>query len=381
MPISNGIITAPVSIQDVQTAIGDNSIDLSNLCKSVKINKWSKMKPVIKNNIFASGINELAFWWRGDNGMSGFNIPVYTSIQNLLNAIDTGGASQEGKAGIIDWDYIPPTGGQDSAYRLADFNNYNHAAYSIFESFAGSTQAQVSAGSTVYGNLITRGDSNIMIWYDDINGIINSHAIDLKNWRFGIAIRLVGSTGTTIRWKTAASPLRIELPIVDGLSTANLPVGSYYMYPFFCNGGEYDSQGSTGGSTDTPSLFIPVPNISRRTLTLAGSYVEMTITAVERQAIATRLNVSLTYENNTNSAVTISGAKLLVRFQNKDFTDAMVVGEQTVDVSSYTVPAGGKTVTSVLVQGVQTNVQYRVWFSYSGTLGTVRTYMDEFSKD
>ena len=39
-----GIISAPVSIDDVKRALGESSNDLATLCKSENINIWSKYK-------------------------------------------------------------------------------------------------------------------------------------------------------------------------------------------------------------------------------------------------------------------------------------------------------------------------------------------------
>ena len=40
-----GIISAPVSIDDVKQALGESSNDLATLCKSVNLNPYSKYKP------------------------------------------------------------------------------------------------------------------------------------------------------------------------------------------------------------------------------------------------------------------------------------------------------------------------------------------------
>jgi hypothetical protein len=42
----SGIISAPVSIDDVKRALGESSNDLATLCKSENINIWSKYKPI-----------------------------------------------------------------------------------------------------------------------------------------------------------------------------------------------------------------------------------------------------------------------------------------------------------------------------------------------
>ena len=52
MSVSNGIISAPVSISDIQNAIGTSGGgDLATLCKSNNIKMWAKWKPVPKSLI------------------------------------------------------------------------------------------------------------------------------------------------------------------------------------------------------------------------------------------------------------------------------------------------------------------------------------------
>ena len=46
MSIVNGIITAPVSIEDIKEILNESSNDIATLCKSSNINMWSKYKPV-----------------------------------------------------------------------------------------------------------------------------------------------------------------------------------------------------------------------------------------------------------------------------------------------------------------------------------------------
>ena len=43
---NTGIISAPVSIDDVKRALGESSNDLATLCKSENINIWSRYKPI-----------------------------------------------------------------------------------------------------------------------------------------------------------------------------------------------------------------------------------------------------------------------------------------------------------------------------------------------
>ena len=49
---SNGIITTPISINDISGCLGDGSKDLGTLCTSGMINKWSMYKPVKYAKLF-----------------------------------------------------------------------------------------------------------------------------------------------------------------------------------------------------------------------------------------------------------------------------------------------------------------------------------------
>lgn len=64
MAYNNGKITAPVSIRDVQQALGVSSTDLKTLCISPNINPWARYKPILipyKNN----GGSETTYEGRG----------------------------------------------------------------------------------------------------------------------------------------------------------------------------------------------------------------------------------------------------------------------------------------------------------------------------
>lgn len=71
MSHSNGIISAPVSIDDIKSVLGESSNDLGTLCKSSAINMWSKKKPVRLATAFPD-IN--GNWWRADDGDLGIQI-------------------------------------------------------------------------------------------------------------------------------------------------------------------------------------------------------------------------------------------------------------------------------------------------------------------
>lgn len=114
MANSGGHISKPISVEDVASVLGVNSTDIGTLCRSTKINKWSKYKP-IRNNTNFGILNESEF----KEANYGFNIPRYSSAITLKNSLASAG-----------WIYQYANG----IYRLTDFNNYSHRAPKILPS-------------------------------------------------------------------------------------------------------------------------------------------------------------------------------------------------------------------------------------------------------
>lgn len=155
-----GIISAPVSIDDVKRALGESSNDLATLCKSENINIWSKYKPISckgefkeypiredSDEIVTSSYNKYTCVVR-----CGMNIPMdtYKNLRNNYggegfaikgcynfyidnvygsNGIDKD-ASTSGSHAVNASGKHFPKGGANSPYRLGDFRNYNAKAES-----------------------------------------------------------------------------------------------------------------------------------------------------------------------------------------------------------------------------------------------------------
>lgn len=131
MPTNKGVIRAPVSIEDVRRTIGDNSTDVGTLCRSSKINRWAIYKPEKINKVGMITLND-----RKDNNM-GLTPVTLARLKNSNYHIATAqNTVSEVESEIRMWDYQPPTGGNNSPYRLSDFvndtlvtsNGYNHEA-------------------------------------------------------------------------------------------------------------------------------------------------------------------------------------------------------------------------------------------------------------
>ena len=153
----SGIISAPVSIDDVKRALGESSNDLATLCKSENINIWSKYKPISckgefkeypiredSEEIVTSSYNKYTCVVR-----CGMNIPMDTYknlrynyggegfaikgcynfyIDNVYgnNGIDKDASTGSHAVNASGKHF--PKGGTNSPYRLGDFRNYNAKA-------------------------------------------------------------------------------------------------------------------------------------------------------------------------------------------------------------------------------------------------------------
>lgn len=217
-----GIISAPVSIDDVKQALGESSNDLATLCKSENINIWSKYKPISckgefkeypiredSDEIVTSSYSKYTCVVR-----CGMNIPMDT-YKNLRNNYGGEGFAINGcynlyvdniygKNSGISADTTTmvsgkhfPKGGANSPYRLSDFRNYNSKAKDnrCLTSLPQYNTVEVYYSSTPKFNCVlymnTNVDNNTNLTMDDI-------ITDLSlAWSFWIQIRYDSPYNTT----------------------------------------------------------------------------------------------------------------------------------------------------------------------------------------
>lgn len=113
MPYSNGEIWAPVGWEDVRRALGEKFEDIGRLCRSEKINKWARYKPVVYPG----------FPIRFQSGITAFENKTGLSVST---AIDT--PSSIANYEDFEISYERPTGNMSSPYRATDFAKYYHYA-------------------------------------------------------------------------------------------------------------------------------------------------------------------------------------------------------------------------------------------------------------
>lgn len=209
-----GIISAPVSIDDVKRALGESSNDLATLCKSENINIWSKYKPISckgefkeypiredSEEIVTSSYSNYTCVVR-----CGMNIPMDT-YKNLRNNYGGEGFAIEacknlyidnvyGQTGGIHGDTTTmvsgkhfPKGGANSPYRLSDFRNYSSKATrsSFMTSIPQFHNVEIYYSSTPKFNCVLYKNTNVD---DNTNLTMDDIITDLSlAWSFWIQIR------------------------------------------------------------------------------------------------------------------------------------------------------------------------------------------------
>lgn len=148
MGVSNGIISAPVSLRDPYTCMGvgkyNGQYDLGHVCsnKHGKTNKWSKFKPIRHHSL--QELEDDAFETDNHYGVDvydiyGMRIDISHNMigngwtqQGMVTNIagDTEGFFYKFSKGMLsEWEYLPPRGGAyNEIYRQTDFIGYNHTS-------------------------------------------------------------------------------------------------------------------------------------------------------------------------------------------------------------------------------------------------------------
>ena len=217
-----GIISAPVSIDDVKQALRESSNDLATLCKSENINIWSKYKPISCKGEFKEypiredseeivtssyskytcvvrcGMNIPMDTYKNlryNYGGEGFAIEACKNL-HINNVYGLTGGIHDNTTTMVSGKHFPK-GGANSPYRLSDFRNYSSKAISnvFLTSIPQFHNVEIYYSSTPKFNCVlymdTHMDNNTNLTMDDI-------ITDLSlAWSFWIQIRYDSPYNTT----------------------------------------------------------------------------------------------------------------------------------------------------------------------------------------
>lgn len=187
MSYINGIISAPVSIDDVKQALGESSNDLATLCKSDGIVPWSKYKPIAYSQPFTDippvredrTIDVTSYNGAPCIVRCGMLVPeIKYNVNNFSTIFDIA----ERLEGDNTWGniYYPSAtynfyqlhGGTSEPYRLGDFRNYSTNAS---KSFAINTPKK-----TIHKIYNTERTISVVL-YEDMSTNHNSESVSLED--------------------------------------------------------------------------------------------------------------------------------------------------------------------------------------------------------
>lgn len=213
MALANGKITAPVSVDDVKSVLGESSNDLAALCKSSKINVWAKYKPTVFPSPFPDD------WYKAKDGNYGINITVENGKNNWKDLVAEYSKANNGYGTLYD----KPTGGASSPFRLGDFRGYFHNANPEVKDYL-STNVFIRESDT--NQILTEHN------FVSVDGLQISY-FDFAAFRdkyFGYII--TDKSKSTLMFITTASSVgSFTVPLPKNA----LPVGDYRAFPMFCS--------------------------------------------------------------------------------------------------------------------------------------------------
>ena len=305
----SGIISAPVSIDDVKRALGESSNDLATLCKSENINMWSKYKPVDSDNAFL----DINTGWKGKRNDCNINYPKATSIYDIkdyYSQADNGFTHRTASA----------------PYRLGDFRGYNHNARSEYLGISTTSPSAEDAVSISAAYNLQSADSDWISMKDLLNdGSITYH--------FGVL--LYNNNSNKLQYVRTSDTNIVKFTKVSA--------GTYTVYPFMSSV-DY-------ATSDFPQLqvgsYIPIPVLQPITLVVKNA----SKVTLKQDGLG-----SVTIENVDNASHVVS---LQLRFSSSNENSNMQLGESILIRNTKLAVGDSKTV--LFKNKMQSGKTYSLW--------------------
>ena len=346
MAYSNGIITKPISIDDVKQALGVGSNDLATLCKSPQINMWARNKPVIYPAPFFSN------YGAGLDDKFGIQPFTFTDLSTINTRYVDGNKNG--------WIYTPPTGGATAPYRLGDFNGYKSNSVPPFYNInvAGGCK-DISDYLTITGDIRNALEDN-EIAVSEIEGVSDKYFGVAVTNTSNVAKGCITSTGTI-----TATGINIQFNI------STLSEGNYIVYPFLA--AESISPQSAGNS-HTGSYYT-IPKCNPIAISIYNAYLVSDFIAIISDG---NITASFVISNKTDSDLDFSPFTLKLRYRGKEYNESMLADEQTQTISgsAWIVPAHtSKTISSKAFTAISDNLiaNCQLYMSFS-LFGKQRIY-------
>lgn len=335
-----------ISISEVKTVLNEAYYELSVLCQSSNINKYSLRKPVI---LPASQSVNNDYWYRGADGMCGFSIPYlsFGSIASLQTKTNVTGVTS------MDWIYLKPSGGTDSPFRLGDFRLYAHDSEPcISPATSYKLDTFYNAGSSyTFGVSLDGGDGALNVQLSEMTGF---------TWSANKMVVVLFNKNTSTHVKTiiASDPMSLSSggDLVDDLSAlSNVNYDAYFLFYNSDLGRYYPIQKS---STVNPVEFSKfygdyLDFISNQmSYKYNGTYQDWEDIDFDTLGSSALTLITLGYfavkttlTNSSNSNITVQKTEFTIdgsSVYSENFIGANVVMRSgTTQITSVTIPSNG----------------------------------------
>ena len=290
-----------ISTTLVGNTLASSSRDVGTLCTHPNINKWSRWKPIRSNKVVGLVEQDLI------NSKFGLDIVSRSTIYDLLTYYSTNSI----------WNYLKPTGGAISPYRLGDFRNYDHSAYIAFN-------------TTQLNNSYYKTDDKIRNWiYNDqsaLTSLIRWDELGYGNYYFGACIAKKSDFQQNTRFTDPFSVKLGEAPstYVDVL-IGNLDLGDYVVAQYITNDNVISAN----------QHFIPIPN-GYFEVQIKKSALFVIITGTR---VGANVDWTLSISNESSSSITLNNVQIIARYGGKTFGSTLESGEKSTSLGSITINA------------------------------------------
>lgn len=291
---ATGQISGPVSVRDVQRALGSSNNDVGRLCTNTNIKQWAKYRPIQYGTNYIQVLTDAQ---RANVNYGITNIPIwYGSGSYIANVVDvwvfdatTASKLPNGYSTVpIDgwWARKLPSNG----YRLTDFVCGDDHTKGYFlganEPIGSLYQAFINGGKTnILYNMSTAGvTAGLAITYSDLSEMINRSFQDLY---FGVCIVCGTQSSRTIYIATQDN----KVGAIDGSTNTLWSMGA--IVRFMVN----SSSGALYTYMDNGTPFYVFPIITSRKNYVENSYITPTGSAAGDVFIPLKPKESVTLQN------------------------------------------------------------------------------------
>lgn len=342
MGFSNNKITAPISLSDVATALGETNLDVGYLCSSSKVKAWAKYKPVKDDSpITQDG------WWDGGDGKCGFTIPSYGGTTGSLYNDNMVGLFTDD--GVNGWVYNQPKAGD--WLRLTDFEGYYALAAAPYSKLNDATLVKGRDSVLTIVPLASNNTRDDVLKLSDFPLLYNPNTEEAI-YHFGAFI--VGYNNNEAQYRRVISDFKdnhnkpiigatVDIPIND------LPVGTYTIYCILADQPiGYNSE--TGlADRDMRVTAIPCPGIAPATLVIADMQAPYLLTANYIDNIDS-VQPTFTFKNQSNKVVKIKNltAKYLIGQSWDNVAGTITWGNDVTEVVGMDTTVSSETISPLI---------------------------------